>query len=66
MDANLLVLIGLALSTGLLTALFQADKPQQDNRRDDDTIVQTIVYTWHPGGRCAGRKMCRACEFPGL
>jgi hypothetical protein len=27
MDTNLLILIGLALSTGLLTALFQADKP---------------------------------------
>jgi hypothetical protein len=38
MDPNLLVLIGLALSTGLLTALFQADKSQQENHCDEGAI----------------------------
>jgi hypothetical protein len=31
---NLLVILGLALPTGLLTALYGADTAQQENRRD--------------------------------
>lgn len=38
LDTNLLVLIGLGLSTGLLTALFGAVQSQQENRHDDGSL----------------------------
>jgi hypothetical protein len=45
MDTNLLILIGLALSPGLLTALFHADKAQRENHGFGAAHMQSVPDT---------------------
>ena len=43
MKIKLLVLVGISLAVGLLTALHAADEPKKDNHRNYDALAQNIV-----------------------
>ena len=43
MKIKLLVLVGISLAVGLLTALHAADEPKKDNQRKYDALAQNIV-----------------------